>query len=114
MAACHKCGYEVKQTDDKALLMAEFYRLKARVETDPETKEMLAQAALGCALGGMPCHIIANPQSGCEGSPSLAQYLPGQPMDGRCAADGSLLYPMDPNHTATMREAWNNLQNLQR
>ncbi|MEI6346059.1 MAG: hypothetical protein WCO79_02395 [bacterium] len=67
---CDKCGREVPPHNNLQLLVDEWFHLKKQVN----------YAAWGCR------HILPVMENGkaiCEGSPSRAQYLEGQPHDPR-------------------------------
>lgn len=74
---CDKCGMPVEPGNDAVML------------------DLLISGALG--LVTTPArHLL--PVGDCPGSPSRAQYLPGQPHDPR--------YPYDADHEARVRTAY--------
>jgi len=46
----------------------------------------------------------------CEGSPSLAQYLEGQPLDTRIFSNGDPMYPIVEERVETIRFAYRDMQ----
>ena len=57
------------------------------------------------ALSSLPRHLLPVIENGkviCEGNPSRAQYLPGQPRDKR--------YPYNPKREVAYREAYTEIQ----
>jgi len=96
MGICHLCGGRVSSTNDKGILLA-------RVNG----------TGIDAYLS-KPQHVIPGfyPGAGapCVGSPSIAQYLPGQRPDTREGPDGCLRYPIQANMIERVRKAWGDMQ----
>lgn len=97
-ATCHLCGGEVLNANDKGILLALVYENPLLI-----TMTKCQHVIPGLYIGGGPI---------CPGSPSLAQYIPGQRKDTRTGPDGALLYPIVPEVVDAVRAAWDRMQAL--
>lgn len=87
---CHKCALLVHPSNDATLL--DYFLLK---------KEEPLRA--GIIKHAQSRHLLPVMEGGrvvCEGSPSRAQYLEGQPRDGRN------VYPFSPDRVGDFRQAY--------
>ncbi len=92
---CDKCGEEIPLENNVVLLVAELARCKS--------DRHMSWAYLVCT----PRHLLPVVKDGkvvCEGSPSSAQYLEGQPRDTRPE------YPYQPEHEQRCRDAYARVQ----
>ena len=83
LSLCDKCGKKVPPSNDVA-------RFEMIFTSDPAFVLMPSR------------HLL--PTEGCEGSPSRAQYIEGQPRDKRSA------YPYQPQFEAAIRAVWSEMQ----
>lgn len=97
-ATCHLCGGDVPNTNDKGILLALVY----------ENPLLITMTKCQHVIAG----LYPGTSTHCPGSPSLAQYIPGQRQDTRTGPDGALLYPIVPDALDAVRKAWARMQEL--
>ena len=94
MVTCEKCGKDVPTNNNAVFLDA--------IRQGSDINDTWVRSTLTLHYGGR--HFL--PVDGCQGSPSRAQYIEGQPKDSRGA------YPYQSRLEKTYRDAYEKLKQI--